>query len=92
MRTLIAILTFFSTSYLIRFICYSYIVNMAKINKPFKLCLKQSSSPPEKVSCIYFSTILFFMLTPIIYDFLPIGAILFFHKRNFTVKNNELEN
>ena len=88
MRTLISILTFFSASYLIRVICNSFLVDITTINKPFELCEKQSSgtTPPEKVSCVYFSTIIYFMTTPIIFDFLPIGAILFFHKRNFTIK------
>ena len=90
MRTLIAILVFFSTSYLIRVLTYSYIVDSTRINKTFALCTKQSSiSPsgsPEEVTCIYFSNFVFFITMPIIFDFLPIGAVLYFHKRNFAIK------
>ena len=68
----------------------SFLVDITWLNKPFKLCEKQSSgmTPPEQVSCVEFSSLIFFMTTPIIFDFLPIGAILFFHKRNFTIKQH----
>ena len=87
MRTLIAILVFFSTSYLIRVLCYSWIVNWISFIKPFEPCMKQGST--EVLSTIYYSNTVYFVAMPLIYDFLPIGAILFFHKRNFTIKQNK---
>ena len=40
------------------------------------------------VNCVYFSTVNFYNVMPIFFDLLPIGVILYYHKRNFTIKKS----
>ena len=89
MRTLIAILTFFSASYLIRVLVYKYAVYIDALNPPFKECdeLDSAGQLERRANVVYFSNDNFFNAVPVFTDFLPIGIILYYHKRNFTMKS-----
>ena len=86
MKTLIAILLLFSFSYCLRIIIDKIFLRPDGIVAPFSLCTIESTG--EEVAAVHFSSSMFFLVDAVFYDMVPIGAVLLFHKYNYTTKLN----
>ena len=87
MRNLSIILVFFCSTYVLRFISDKYIVPRLAQPQHWKLCTLEGRT----TYCIDSVFIQYYLWTSLLFDFAPLGIIVFFHHRSFRLEKGYKE-